>query len=135
MLKQWEISVSEFINSLNVDYTEDKVAFRKQMDKCFDSLFDVIDTNKDRSISEEECLIAFKAYGLENVELDTIFFKAYNPCYDNTQCPFFVIAGRGVVTYFRFWWSAVFVLMKLLFCIDVSMCDLAHDVVTIFQLP
>ena len=77
--KQGEISESEFINSLNHDYTKDKEVFRKQMDKCFDSLFDVIDTNKDRSISEEEFLIAFKAYGHENVALDTKFFKAYNP--------------------------------------------------------
>ena len=40
--------------------------------------FDVIDTNKDRSISEEEFLIAFKAYGHENVALDTKFFNSYN---------------------------------------------------------
>jgi hypothetical protein len=49
------------------------------MEKCFDTFFDVIDTNKDRSISEDEFLIAFKAYGHENVALDTKFFKAYNP--------------------------------------------------------
>jgi Ca2+-binding EF-hand superfamily protein len=42
-------------------------------------MFAVIDTNQDRSISEEEFLIAFKAYGHENVALDTKFFKAYNP--------------------------------------------------------
>lgn len=77
--KTGEISESEFVAALSNDYVKDKAAFRKQMDKCFDSLFDVIDTNKDRSISEEEFLIAFKAYGHENVALDTKFFKAYNP--------------------------------------------------------
>ena len=77
--KQGEISETEFVSALSNDYVKDKAAFRKHMDKCFDILFDVIDTNKDRSISEDEFLIAFKAYGHENVALDTKFFKAYNP--------------------------------------------------------
>ena len=77
--KQGEISESDFVGSLSAEYAKDKAAFRQHMDKCFNSLFDVIDTNKDRSISEEEFLIAFKAYGHENVALDTKFFKAYNP--------------------------------------------------------
>ncbi|XP_052250119.1 sarcoplasmic calcium-binding protein-like isoform X4 [Dreissena polymorpha] len=77
--KTGEISESEFVDMLNKDFTTDKAKFKKSMEKCFDILFDVIDTNKDRSISEDEFLIAFKAYGHENVALDTKFFKAYNP--------------------------------------------------------
>lgn len=77
--QEGEIEIQQFIDNLNKDYTADKAAFVAQMDKCFNTFFDVIDTNKDRSISEEEFLIAFKAYGHENVALDTKFFKAYNP--------------------------------------------------------
>lgn len=77
--KEGEISEQQFVESLNKDYKADKKKFIKNMQDCFDMLFDVIDTNKDRSISEEEFLVAFKAYGHENVALDTKFFKAYNP--------------------------------------------------------
>lgn len=74
-----EISQEAFVNRLNGDFKADKKAFVKKMQDCFDLFFDVIDTNKDRSISEEEFLIAFKAYGHENVAKDTSFFKAYGP--------------------------------------------------------
>lgn len=74
-----EISEQEFVDALNKDFTTDKAKFVAEMTKCFNTFFDVIDTNKDRSISEDEFLIAFKAYGHENVALDTKFFTAYNP--------------------------------------------------------
>lgn len=77
--KTGEISETEFVEALAKDYTADKAKFKAEMDRCFNIFFDVIDTNKDRSISEEEFLIAFKAYGHENVALDTKFFQAYNP--------------------------------------------------------
>lgn len=77
--KEGEISEAEFVTALSNDYSADKAKFKDQMQKCFDLFFDVIDTNKDRSISEDEFLIAFKAYGHENVALDTKFFQAYGP--------------------------------------------------------
>jgi hypothetical protein len=77
--KTGEISEDEFIDALNNDFKSDKAKFLEDMKKCFNTFFDVIDTNKDRSISEEEFLIAFKAYGHENVALDTKFFLAYKP--------------------------------------------------------
>jgi len=77
--KSGEISEQEFIDALNDDLKKDKAKFQSEMTRCFNIFFDVIDTNKDRSISEEEFLIAFKAYGHENVALDTKFFKAYDP--------------------------------------------------------
>ncbi|XP_045168191.1 sarcoplasmic calcium-binding protein-like isoform X2 [Mercenaria mercenaria] len=77
--KTGEISETEFIDALNNDLKADSAKFKADMDRCFNIFFDVIDTNKDRSISEEEFLIAFKAYGHENVALDTKFFQAYNP--------------------------------------------------------
>lgn len=77
--KTGEIEEGEFIGALNADFTADKAKFSEEMTRCFNVFFDVIDTNKDRSISEEEFLIAFKAYGHENVALDTKFFQAYNP--------------------------------------------------------
>lgn len=77
--REGEISEQEFIDSLNKDFKADKGKFVKNMQSCFDMLFDVIDTNKDKAISQDEFLIAFKAYGHENVALDTTFFQAYNP--------------------------------------------------------
>ena len=77
--KQGEISETEFVSALKKDYESDKEKFQKEMDACFDTFFDVIDTNKDRSISEDEFLIAFKAYGHENVAKDTNFFQSYKP--------------------------------------------------------
>lgn len=77
--KTGEIQEAEFLAALNKDFTEDKPKFVEGMTKCFNTFFDVIDTNKDRSISEDEFLIAFKAYGHENVALDTKFFQAYKP--------------------------------------------------------
>ena len=74
-----EIELTQFIDTLNKDFKADKDAFVAQMDKCFNTFFDVIDTNKDKSISEEEFLIAFKAYGHESVALDNKFFTAYDP--------------------------------------------------------
>jgi len=77
--KTGEISMDEFIAALNADYSNDKAKFQEEMTRCFNTFFDVIDTNKDRSISQDEFLIAFKAYGHENVALDTKFFNAYGP--------------------------------------------------------
>ncbi|XP_052800256.1 sarcoplasmic calcium-binding protein-like isoform X1 [Mya arenaria] len=74
-----EISEKEFLDMLNNDFKTDKAKFLSEMEACFKTLFNVIDTNQDRSISEDEFLIAFKAYGHENVALDTKFFKSYNP--------------------------------------------------------
>ncbi|KAL3832320.1 hypothetical protein ACJMK2_023973 [Sinanodonta woodiana] len=73
------ISQDEFVNTLKNEYQTNKAKFVQEMTDCFNIFFDVIDTNKDRSISEDEFLIAFKAYGHENVALDSKFFNAYNP--------------------------------------------------------
>jgi len=72
-----EISEDQFVESLQADYNKDPAAFKSKMDKCFDKFFDVIDTNKDRSIDESEFLIAFQAYGHENVAKDSEFFNSY----------------------------------------------------------
>lgn len=80
--KTGEIEETEFVGALEKDFSGDKAKFTSEMTRCFNIFFDVIDTNKDRSISEDEFLIAFKAYGHENVALDTKFFKAYNPTDD-----------------------------------------------------
>lgn len=77
--KTGEISEQEFVDALNKDFSADKAKFKEQMSMCFNTFFDVIDTNKDRSISDDEFLIAFKAYGHENVALDNKFFQAYKP--------------------------------------------------------
>ncbi|KAK3578742.1 hypothetical protein CHS0354_010123 [Potamilus streckersoni] len=77
--KTGNISQDEFVDALKKQFSADKAKFVNEMTECFNTFFDVIDTNKDRSISEDEFLIAFKAYGHENVALDSKFFQAYNP--------------------------------------------------------
>ena len=73
---QKDISKSEFIRSLKAEDKNDRKTFRKRMQRGFNALFDIIDTNKDRAISEDEFSIAFKAFGIEN-RID--FFQAYSP--------------------------------------------------------
>jgi len=77
--KSVEISEEQFVADLNSQLKEGKDKFKEKMQACFNMFFDVIDTNQDRSISEDEFLIAFKAYGHENVALDTKFFNGYKP--------------------------------------------------------
>ena len=77
--KDTEISEAQFVDMLNGELKKDKAAFKKSMEDCFSVIFDVMDTNRDRSISEDEFVIAVKAYGHENIALDTKFFKAFNP--------------------------------------------------------
>lgn len=77
--KTGDISEQEFVDSLNNAFKADKAKFAAEMDTCFNIFFDVIDTNKDRSISQDEFLIAFKAYGHEDVAKDNAFFSAYCP--------------------------------------------------------
>ncbi|XP_062619304.1 sarcoplasmic calcium-binding protein-like isoform X1 [Saccostrea cucullata] len=73
-----EISEAEFVNSLTEAYKKDKVAFKAEIQKCFDEIFDVIDTNKDRSIELNEFIYAFKAFGHENEEVIKKAFALYN---------------------------------------------------------
>lgn len=74
-----DVSEAQFVKALQQEFSTDKGKFVKNMEQCFDMLFDVIDTNKDRSISEDEFFIAFKAYGHEHVAADKNFFQAYTP--------------------------------------------------------
>ncbi|KAK3108089.1 hypothetical protein FSP39_000904 [Pinctada imbricata] len=73
-----DISETEFVNSLTASYTKDKAAFKARMQQCFDKIFDVIDTNKDRSIELNEFIFAFKAFGHENEALVTKAFQLFN---------------------------------------------------------
>ena len=49
------------------------------MSKGFDLIFTAIDVNKDRCISIEEFLMAFKAYGHDDEAKSGASFAAYNP--------------------------------------------------------
>ncbi|XP_022309766.1 sarcoplasmic calcium-binding protein-like isoform X2 [Crassostrea virginica] len=73
-----EISEEQFLSYLGGLYNTDKVAFKDRMQKCFDLMFDVIDTNKDRSIELSEFIFAWKAFGHENEELVSKAFKLFN---------------------------------------------------------
>ncbi|XP_048756142.1 sarcoplasmic calcium-binding protein-like isoform X1 [Ostrea edulis] len=72
-----EISEDEFVDSLKAAYNKDKKGFKAEIQKCFDEIFDVIDTNKDRSIELDEFIYAFKAFGHENEELIRKAFALY----------------------------------------------------------
>lgn len=77
--KTGDISEADFLNTMKAEYKVDKKKFQEKMAKCMDSIFDVIDTNKDRSISLEEFNISFQAYGQEKIAGDDKFFNAFNP--------------------------------------------------------
>ncbi|KAJ8314298.1 hypothetical protein KUTeg_008859 [Tegillarca granosa] len=71
--------MEQFVQGLSDSYSKDKAAFNKEMSDCFNTIFDVIDTNKDRSISLEEFILAFKAFGHENEGIVTKAFQLLNP--------------------------------------------------------
>lgn len=75
--KNQPISEVEFVTHLTNLYTADKAAFVERMQKCFDTIFDVIDTNKDRSIELQEFIFAFQAFGHENEKLVTKAFTLF----------------------------------------------------------
>lgn len=70
-----EVSEADFLSDLSGQYTKDKAAFLETMTKCFTEIFDVIDTNHDRSIEPDEFVIAFQAFGHEN---EAIVRKAFD---------------------------------------------------------
>uniref|UniRef100_A0A8W8MDY5 EF-hand domain-containing protein n=1 Tax=Magallana gigas TaxID=29159 RepID=A0A8W8MDY5_MAGGI len=73
-----EISEEQFLAYLGGLYNADKAAFRDRMQQCFDMMFDVIDTNKDRSIELDEFIFAWKAFGHENKDLVTKAFSLFD---------------------------------------------------------
>ncbi|KAK3104945.1 hypothetical protein FSP39_013703, partial [Pinctada imbricata] len=73
-----EISEADFVKRLQTAYETDKAAFVKKMEDCFNTIFDVIDTNKDRQIELDEFVLVFKAFGHENEQAVTKFFGLYN---------------------------------------------------------
>ena len=73
-----EISETEFIQCLSDSRKKDKGAFTKEMQACFDTIFDVIDTNKDRKIELDEFIYVFRAFGHENEDSVTKFFQKCN---------------------------------------------------------
>lgn len=89
-----EISESEFVQQLTEAFKKDKAGFIKEMQACFDCIFDVIDTNKDRSIDEDEFVYAFKAFGHENEALVRKAFSLYNK--ENKHVPLKDIVSEWV---------------------------------------
>lgn len=77
--KSGEISMQQFIDKNKSEFSADKKAYTDKITKCFNELFDVIDTNKDRSIELSEYIIAFQAFGHENEKLVTKSFELMNP--------------------------------------------------------
>ncbi|XP_060076788.1 sarcoplasmic calcium-binding protein-like [Ylistrum balloti] len=78
-----EVSESDFLSFLGGQYSKDKAGFVKNMTDCFNTIFDVIDTNKDRSIDLNEFIYAFKAFGHENEDVVRKAFALFKPT-DNT---------------------------------------------------
>ena len=70
-----EMSEANFLAELTSQYKKDKAAFVDTITKCFTEIFDVFDTNHDRSIEPDEFVIAFQAFGHEN---EPIVRKAFD---------------------------------------------------------
>lgn len=81
---------------MNADYKADKQKFNEKMAKCMNDIFDVIDTNKDRSISWEEFQISFQAYGQDKIAEDKKFFQAFNPDPKENLVPLKTIADAWI---------------------------------------
>lgn len=74
-----EVSEEDFLANLGGQHKKDKAAFVKTMTACFDMIFDVIDTNKDRSIDVNEFVYAFQAFGHENEDVLRKAFAMFKP--------------------------------------------------------
>lgn len=74
-----DISQSDFLKQISADFQANKQKFHNDMKECISFIFEVIDTNRDRSISQEEFNIAFRAYGQDKIADDEKFFQAFNP--------------------------------------------------------
>ncbi|CAG2232614.1 sarcoplasmic calcium-binding protein-like isoform X2 [Mytilus edulis] len=74
-----EVSESDFLADLSGQYNKDKAAFVSTISNCFNEIFDVIDTNKDRSIEADEFVIAFQAFGHENEPVVRKAFELMGP--------------------------------------------------------
>lgn len=77
--KEGTVTLEQFLEKCGSQYNADKAAYTAKMTKCFNTIFDVIDTNKDRSIELNEFIIAFQAFGHENENLIRKTFELMNP--------------------------------------------------------
>lgn len=68
----------EFLSRLSASYNKDKTAFKMKMEKCFQVMSNIIDTNKDRSIDLKEFQIAFYAFGFNKPKVIRKAFKEFN---------------------------------------------------------
>lgn len=73
-----EVSKDEFLSRLSASYNKDKTAFKMKMEKCFQVMSNIIDTNKDRSIDFKEFQIAFYAFGFNKPKVIRKAFKEFN---------------------------------------------------------
>ncbi|XP_062591107.1 sarcoplasmic calcium-binding protein-like [Saccostrea cucullata] len=73
-----QLTEGQFLSNLTTIYKQDKVDFKAHIQRCFEMIFDVIDTNKDCSIELKEFIFAFKAFGHENEDLVTKTFKRFD---------------------------------------------------------
>ncbi|XP_062619285.1 sarcoplasmic calcium-binding protein-like [Saccostrea cucullata] len=73
-----QLTEEQFLSNLTTAYKQDKADFKANIQSCFETILDVIDTNKDRFIELKEFIYAFKAFGHENEELVTKTFKLFD---------------------------------------------------------
>lgn len=88
-----EVSEAQFVDSLTKKFNADKAAFDKEMTECFKKIFDVIDTNQDKSIQEDEFVLAFQAFGHEN---EPVLRKAFKLFDAKDEIPIGVIVNAWV---------------------------------------
>lgn len=82
-----EISESEFVEKLTEAYKKDKIAFKREMQACFDCIYAVLDANKDRNIDLDEYINASKAFGHENEAMVRKIFSLFNVDPENEALP------------------------------------------------
>ena len=92
------LTLEEFLDKLTKEYTTDKAAFVGRMNTCFSTLFNVFDTNKDKDISVEEMIVAFKAFGHDNEKIVRHNFTQMEPADDTVPLEKVVKAWVQFVT-------------------------------------
>lgn len=74
-----EITEDEFIEFQNAAFKDNKEEFVKRMQKNHDIICDLVDTNRDGFITEEDFVIMYKSGGHADDSVDRRWFNAHNP--------------------------------------------------------
>lgn len=77
--KDASVTLEQFLGKQKEEYSADAEGFTKRMTDCFSAIFDVFDANKDREMSVDELVNAFKSFGHDNEKLVRQNFTLMEP--------------------------------------------------------